>query len=201
MREETSAARIKACQPSEKVSDSEMSRRSSGTNGNRPQRASSKKIWLATKPAPSRTVRLGAGLVANQIFFDDARCGLLPFVPELRRDISESDTFSEGWQALMRAADVSSRMLRRRLKFTFQAGTSRATALVLRAGEGQVQVGSMPESRLPVFRGTAFHFGPFSYLASLLRGSVGGEWQGGRQENFTCRELSLQVQPGTWILL
>ena len=148
-----------------------------------------------------KRVRLGAGLVANQIFFDDARCGLLPFLPELRRDISESDTFSEGWQALLRAADVSSRLLRRGLRFSFHGGTNRATALVLRPAEGHVQAGSMPESRLPVFRGTAFHFGPVSYLASLMRGSVGGQWQGGRQEDFTCRELSLQAQPGAWILL
>src|SRR6185369_17821669 len=54
-----------------------------------------------------KRVRLGAGLVANQIFFEDACCGVLPFVPELRRDLSDSDSFSEGWQALMRTADVS----------------------------------------------------------------------------------------------
>jgi len=92
-------------------------------------------------------------------------------------------------------------MLRRRVRFSFHGRTSRATALVLQAGEGPVQAGSVPESRLPVFRGTAFHYGPLGYLASLVRGSVGGQWRGGRQEDFTCRELSLQVQPGTWILL
>jgi hypothetical protein len=149
-----------------------------------------------------KRVRLGAGLVANEIFFEDACCGLLPFMPELRRDLSDSDGFSEGWHALLRAADISARMLRRRLKFSIHGTETKcATALVLRAAEGHVQVGSVPESRLPVFRGTAFHYGPFSYLAALLRGSVGGDWVGGRQEDFTCTDLSLHLQPGAWILL
>jgi hypothetical protein len=149
-----------------------------------------------------KPVRLGAGLVANQIFFEDACCGLLPFVPELRRDLSDSDTFSEGWQALMRAAEVSSHMLQPRLKFRVpRSAIRRATALVLRAAEGHVQAGSLPEPRLPVFRGTAFHYGPFGYFAALLRGSVGQPWHGGRQESFTCAELSLQVHSGAWILL
>jgi hypothetical protein len=149
-----------------------------------------------------KRVRLGAGLVANQIFFQDACCGLLPFLPELRRDLSDSDTFSEGWQALIRAADVSYRMLQRRLKFSVQGcATNRATALVVRAAEGHVQVGSLPESRLPVLHGTAFHYGPFSYLAGLVRGSLGHSWQGGRQESFTCTALSLEARPGTWLLL
>lgn len=149
-----------------------------------------------------KRVRLGAGLVANQLFFDHAACGLLPFVPELRRDISESDTFSEGWQTLRRAADVYYRMLQRQLKFSVQGSAiNRATALVLRATEGHVQKGSVPESRLPMFHATAFHYGPLGYLAGFMRGSVGQAWHGGRQENFACRELSLHAQPGAWILL
>jgi len=149
-----------------------------------------------------KRVRLGAGLASNQVFFDNASCGLLPFLPELRRDLSDSDTFSEGWQALMRAGDVSHRMLQPGLKFAVQASpTKRATALVLSASEPNLQVGSWPASYVPVFRGTAFHYGPFAYLAGLLRGGLGGHWQGGRQEHFTCTELSLRVQAGTWILL
>ena len=149
-----------------------------------------------------KRVRLGAGLVGNQIFFEHASCGLLPFMPELRRDISESESFSEGWQSVLRATDVCYRMLQRRLRFSAHgSGTKRATALVLRVAEGHVQASSPPEPPLPVFRGTAFHYGPFGYLGGLVRGGMGRSWHGGRQEDFTCTELSLHVRPGTWILL
>lgn len=149
-----------------------------------------------------KRVRLGAGLAANQVFFDHASCGLLPFLPELRRDLSDSETFSEVWQALMRAGDVSYRMLRPRFRFTAPgAEPKRATALVLNASEPNLQLGSWPASQVPVFRGTAFHYNPFAYFAGLLRGGLGGHWQGGHREQFSCTELSLQLKPGTWILL
>jgi len=149
-----------------------------------------------------KRVRLSAAFAANQVFFHEARCGLLPFVADLRRDISESETFSEGWHSLMRAADVSHRMIHAGLKFALPGSRpKRATALVLHAGERSPQLGNVRASQIPMFGGTAFHYGPLGYLSGLMRGTVGGPWQGGRREEFTCSEISLQVRPGSWILL
>jgi hypothetical protein len=149
-----------------------------------------------------KRVRLSAGLAANQVFFDEARCGLLPFVPELRRGVAETDSFSEGWNSFVRVAEVSYRMVHGGLKFAIPGSRARrATALVLAAGENSPQLGNVGASQVPVFSGTAFHYGPLAYVSGLVRGSVGGPWQGGRQETFTCSEISLHVRPGSWILL
>ncbi len=148
-----------------------------------------------------KRVRLTVGLAGAHVFLNDARCGLLPFVPELRRDISDSEGFSEGWHAVRRAVDAGYCLLRRGVEFTPQGDQSRrASALVLRAS-GNVQTGSVSDSHFPVLSATAFNYGPLGYLLGVARGCTGGEWQGGREEHFVCSEVDLHTQYGAWILL
>ena len=127
-----------------------------------------------------KRVHLNIGMAASQIFFQDVQCGLLPFVPELRRDLSASQTFVEGWHAVRRAAKVSGSLIRRTFAYAPQGdGVKRATALVLAASDRNVQTGSLPDAHFPLFRGTAYRLGPLSYIAGLVRGCSGGKWQGG----------------------
>jgi hypothetical protein len=56
-------------------------------------------------------VRLGVGMAEDQIFFEQARFGLLPHLPELRQALDEADTFAEGWQVITRTAQLSRLLL------------------------------------------------------------------------------------------
>jgi diacylglycerol kinase family enzyme len=150
-----------------------------------------------------KTIRLGAGAAGNQLFFQQAECGLLPHLPELREAFDEADMFADGWQVLARAADVLGRILRPQIRFHAEnAPLRRAAALVLAAGELRTEgTGRGREDPRPVLRCTAYRYGIFGYARALVRGSLGADWRGGDAEHFESLRLTVEARKGSWILL
>jgi diacylglycerol kinase family enzyme len=150
-----------------------------------------------------KTIRLGAGAAGNQIFFQQAECGLLPHLPELREAFDEADLFSDGWQVLGRAANVLGRVLCPQIRFHAEnASLHRAAALVLAPG-GEHADGTRRgyEDCRTMLECTAYRYGTLGYAAALVRGSLGADWRGRNAEHFESPRLTVEAKQGSWILL
>ena len=149
-----------------------------------------------------KPLKLGVGTAGNQVFFEQACCGLLPHLSELREALGEADTFSEGWRVLARATQLSHFLLRPNVRFGPEGSDlRRASAFILKAIEPDAQIDSWREARHPVLKCSAMQYGALGLVGALMRSGLGGDWRGRRTEHFECPRLLVEAGRPTWILL
>ncbi len=152
-----------------------------------------------------RPARLGVGIAGDQIFFGEARCGLLPQLAQLHEAFHETDAFSEGWKVLARAASLRKSIARPSVEIHCQdVGITRAASLIVTAQgfDGTLsRTQSMP--RLQTFSCTTWKYrGLFTYMAAVLGAAAGKDWRGSTEvEQFECEELKINARDGSWIVL
>ncbi|HXI99753.1 MAG TPA: hypothetical protein VNH44_00935, partial [Micropepsaceae bacterium] len=143
---------------------------------------------------------IGIFRAASQIFFEQACCGLLPHLPELRDALEDADTFGETWQVLSRAGQLSRSFLGSKVHFHVHAedgDAGRASVLLLEAQQPQVQIGNgRPPVLSPMFKCSAVQYGPLGLLGGLI-----GGWSNAQTQSFECAELVVEANRPHWILL
>jgi diacylglycerol kinase family enzyme len=149
-----------------------------------------------------RPVRLGVGMVGDQVFFEEARCGLFPHLPELYEALGEADTFEEGWHVLTRAAQLTHFLVSPNVRFGYgDSPPRRASALIIKPAALSEQIESWCERTPSLLRCSAFHYGLFGVFGALLRSGVGERWRRGRTEKFECATFLVEAGQPNWILL
>jgi hypothetical protein len=145
--------------------------------------------------------RFGVGMAGEEIFFGDARCGLIPQLAHLNQAFREAQGFSEGWTVLGRASSLFRTLagvrigIRRPSHETCHAATLTVSAQASGNLSGAV---SMP-SQLTC---TLWRHTPFGFLAAAARAAGGGDWSRyAERERFDCKELALDTHAAPWMVL
>jgi diacylglycerol kinase family enzyme len=149
-----------------------------------------------------RPIRLGVGMAGDQVFLEEARCGLFPHLPELYEALEEADTFEEGWHVLARAAQLAHFFVSPNVRFGYgDSALRRASALTIKPAEFNEQMESWRERAPSLLRCSAFHYGPLGLFGALLRSRVGEGWRHGPTEKFECATFQVEAGHPSWILL
>jgi hypothetical protein len=148
-----------------------------------------------------RPVQIRIAMAEDQIFFEQASCGLLPHLPELRAALEDADSIDETWRVLARAGQLLRFVLRPGVRFRPGDGDAdRAAALLLEMPEMRLRMENWRDAALPAFRCSAIHRGAVAQLAGLVRDGFGG-WRRGRKQEFECTKLVAEAGRPSWILL
>lgn len=145
--------------------------------------------------------RLGVGTAGDQVFFEQASCGLLAHLPELRRAFVESDTFDEGWNILMRALHLARHLLGPNIRFgSANDNFRRASALLLNTAQPNAQIDSGSEAPRPALKCSAIRYGALDLIVGLVSGKRDGNWLS-HTEDFECADLIVEAGQSGWVLL
>jgi diacylglycerol kinase family enzyme len=147
--------------------------------------------------------RLGVGIAGGEIFFDEARCGLLPQLALTHGALREAEGFSERWRVLARAASLGQSIVRHgmRVHCAQTAFTEAAAVIVTAQGFNGSFFPSQPQPRLQSFSCAAWmHSNPFAHARALIKAAIGADWrQAAEPERFECDTLIIELRDACWI--
>jgi diacylglycerol kinase family enzyme len=82
--------------------------------------------------------RIAVGMAGDQVFFGDARVGLLPQLAEVHGSFFESETMTESWRSLGRAASLAQSMAHPAVRICSSPHDFWASALIVTAQDGKL---------------------------------------------------------------
>jgi hypothetical protein len=142
--------------------------------------------------------RLGVGIVGDEIFFGDARFGLLPQLMHLHTAFNEAHTFSEDCDVLKRAASLARYIAGTRL--TIAPAKQEALCMSTLVVTAQAQTGGNGNHS---FRCSVWRHRDFAHCAlAVLKAATGRDWQkAAMAERFECEELTVASRAARWFVL
>lgn len=149
-----------------------------------------------------RPSRMAVGMAGDQIFFGDARCGLLPQLAEVHSSFFESKTIAESWRSWGRVASLAQSMAHPAVRVCSGQHDVRASALIVTAQDGRLspsRSAAQPQS----FSCTVWkHRNLAGYMAAALKAATGADWRLAADcERFECDSLTIDMQAAPWIVL
>ncbi len=150
-------------------------------------------------------LRFGVGSAAGQIFFDSARCGVLPQFAQLRTRIAQAEDATEWFVAMKRAANCARHALRPKLRIGYDGSQVRDVTTLAVVTQGALPGASGPRSRarLHSFRCETWRYERLTaFGGAVVRALAGADWTRGAQvERFDCRRLRVEGNGATWAVL
>ena len=81
-----------------------------------------------------KATRIGVGMAGDEIFFDEAQCGILPQLAEVRDAFCQAEALSDGLKVLARVTSLGSSLMRPGVRIRCdESELGKATALVVTA--------------------------------------------------------------------